>query len=252
MFRSAVVLLSVSVSVWGWTWPSLAQQEPQVAGIAFDVDDLTSALGDKLPTLFVYAPLQRNELGELLEGLRLETWPEGTRVASELAADPVPGYSWRLQLRPSQPLQDRWYAVVLPRISSRFRWPIYDVLQRMLPDGRTEVRFRPGSEPRVSWIETCAKGDTIAGAVVLSEMPSLATDVALSVGTSSGCRPASQGGPADRILRFTCTGTQAEEVSLALASAGSRILDGRKIELARIRMKPDGQGCRIGRPTEAL
>ncbi|MFZ4580242.1 MAG: hypothetical protein ACOYOB_17810, partial [Myxococcota bacterium] len=98
------------------------------------------------------------------------TWPELELVPTEAHSVPAvaaePAY---LQLQPTSPLQNRWYAVIAGRVPTG--WTIIlDSLLYHLPDGTRAARFRPDSHPTIRWLRVCNDSSTMRLEALLSEV----------------------------------------------------------------------------------
>jgi hypothetical protein len=187
-----VVALALAVVLLGHSAELKANSSNQIAYVSIDTADVTSALGDALPSVLVHGAVPASkELDEIALSVRLETWPEGQRLPLRAALEATsPTSGWTIRFKPQSALPDRWYAIVVPPLKSGFSWTRSPLVDRQADDV-TRVRFRPGSDPRLSWVELCRKGDAIRGAAVYSEALPIGTVTMLSGDAqgSSGCQP---------------------------------------------------------------
>lgn len=103
-------------------------------------------------------------LEALRSGAVLQTWPErmpvpSTAIATTYVEEKVGSSTPRpvIRVTPSEPLGDRWYALVATSLPTTFAsgGVAFD-------DGTTGTRFRPTSHPRVRLIENCEKASGVS------------------------------------------------------------------------------------------
>lgn len=244
-----------------------------MAYVSFDTADVTSAMGDVLPTVIVHGPVPASTDLETWAGkLQVETWPEGVPLPATPRLEPAAsGSGWTIGFASQSSLEDRWYAVAVPPLPEGFAWT--SQLMHRSNDDRVRVRFRPGSDVRISWVELCDKGDTVVGAAVFSEeiRVGASADAVIDLNSAQGCTPiveaaiqgdthslASRGITASdgavvyrqrplarsRALRFSCPRTKRDDLHVGIVATSATVARvGRKLSMAWSRMAQHGSDC---------
>jgi hypothetical protein len=221
--------------------------------------DMSTSTGATNPTVAVHAPAKLGEGFKVLSpALHLVTWPEGTDVPVDLVlSESADGKSpATVDLIPKAPLSDRWYAVRVDSPPAGFGLPQYGALKRNA-DGSVLSRFRPGVSPTVAWVETCSKGGTVTGAVVMSERVNGGADPsALLSFDRADCRyrPQPTSGVPDKdadysvgSLNFVCD--KPGDVTVRLAAGATAAADAKRsvgagtYVLNSAKLEPMGESC---------
>lgn len=228
--------------------------------------DLTSAIGTTPIQVVVtsIAEVGDGSLDTLAKGVRLVTWPDLQDVAFDTKvhrAAPEERQPRRasIDLLPSKQLEDRWYAVVLPKSAPGFSLPTQTAALYLSDESRAS-RFRPGSDPVVALIRAFEKEPGLHVEVDFSERVELdgtgaAAAVRVSGVSGSGmlCEPRIQAGVSSfQTLTIVCSG--ASEMRFDVQVGGLRSTSGpalarRVYSLDRDKMFSCGPACRFERPS---
>ncbi|MFZ4580336.1 MAG: Hint domain-containing protein [Myxococcota bacterium] len=174
--------------------------------LMFSLPDLSSALGDRPPLLLLYETAGKTPtLAVPTDVAAIVTWPElelvPTTAHSVPAAATEPAY---LQLQPTTPLENRWYAMVVGRVPTGWTLAVDSVVDP-LPDGTRAVRFRPDSHPTIRWLMVCNAPNYMRVEASVSEVLG-ATAIPFVItqdGETVECRLSEPDGPW-LVIRVTC------------------------------------------------
>lgn len=195
----------------------------------FDPLDRSSNVGaDVTPGIALSDAVESSLTDDAIEsGLTIVTWPELAAVSGAVEhAAKTSTSAERYFVRPSAPLEDRWYAVRLVLPASGLR-PSVDAYQTT--DGSYVSRFRPGSDPLVARVDLCTKGSTEKLAILSSEAladpvdASIASSLKLTqVGGTPTCTFRGAEGVGSRWLSYTCSGVSRTASTTIELPAGLR------------------------------
>jgi hypothetical protein len=116
------------------------------------------------------APLDRQSLDRLAEGLALETWPEGQPVAGRVQVQALAPDWQRAQITflPDAALRDRWYRLHAD-LSEGLKAAGEVVPAGRAGDGSWGVRFRTGAQLVVRRLRACREGQDLRLDLTFSE-----------------------------------------------------------------------------------
>lgn len=244
----------------GWG-PNVASKG--MALVQLEPADQATDVGRTPPTVTV---MSGGKLGPALNAIadrvHLLTWPEGAEQAvTKTLTDATEKTPASIVLQPtSGSLADRWYTLKVDPLPAGVSFAPYGPARRAA-DGSADARFRPGSDPKVAFVELCEKGGSVYGAAVFSERLEIgpAPEQLLTfAGASCSYQPPApapapeKGADTSRnSIAFTCTSLPSSlDVGLASGphSKAGKTLPAATFKLKKSELEKMGENCLLFRP----